>query len=79
MAGQVPLFNDDRISWFAEQINSNFEEFSVLELGPLEGGHSYMFEQLGAKEITAIEANSRAFLKCLIIEELLNLPIQLLV
>lgn len=73
MAGQVPLFNDDRISWFAEQINSNFEEFSVLELGPLEGGHSYMFEQLGAKEITAIEANSRAFLKCLIIKEILNL------
>jgi SAM-dependent methyltransferase len=45
----------------------------VLELGPLEGGHSFMFERLGAREVIAIEANPRAYLKCLIIKELLDL------
>jgi hypothetical protein len=32
-----------------------------------------MLEKLGASEITAIESNTRAFLKCLIIKELLKL------
>lgn len=39
---------------------------SILDIGPLEGGHSYLLEQLGADEILAVEANKEAFLKCLI-------------
>ena len=35
----------------------------VLELGPLEGGHSYMLQRAGAARVLAIEANTRAFLK----------------
>lgn len=42
-------------------------------MDPLEGGHTYMLEQLGAQRVTSIEANSRAYLKCLIAGELLRL------
>ncbi len=72
LAGSIGLFADARITWAIEQFGG-VEGRSVLELGPLEGGHSYMLEQAGAAEVVAIEANGRAFLKCLIIKELLGL------
>lgn len=72
VAGQIPLFQDSRIIWAEEQLNG-FKSCKVLELGPLEGGHTYMLEQMGAQSILAIEANSRAYLKCLITKEILNL------
>jgi hypothetical protein len=71
-AGSALLFEDARIDWCATQLGG-FEGQSVLELGPLEGGHTYMMERLGAAQIISIEANTRAYLKCLIIKELLNL------
>jgi SAM-dependent methyltransferase len=37
----------------------------------IEGAHTYMLEQHGALSILAIEANTRAFLKCLIVKEVL--------
>ncbi len=46
---------------------------SIIELGPLEGGHTYMLLNAGAADVTAVEANSFGFLKCLIVKELLNL------
>ena len=45
----------------------------VLELGPLEGGHSFMLQKAGALMVTAIEANVRALLKCLITKEITRL------
>jgi Protein of unknown function (DUF1698) len=71
-AGQIPLFQDARITWAATHLGG-FTGQKVLELGPLEAGHTYMMEQLGAASITAVEANSRAYLKCLIIKEILGL------
>jgi hypothetical protein len=71
-AGPVELFHDARVTWFAESIGGVSGK-SVLELGPLEGGHSYMLEKLGAERITAIESNTRAFLKCLVAKELLQI------
>lgn len=71
-AGPLGLFADARIAWALEQLGG-VEGRSVLELGPLEGGHSYMLERAGAAEVIAIEANSRAFLKCLVVKELLGL------
>jgi hypothetical protein len=71
-AGAAPLFEDERIVWFLEQIGG-LEDASVLELGPLEGGHSFMMERAGAGQILAIEGNTQAYLKCLIIKELLEL------
>jgi hypothetical protein len=46
----------------------------VVELGPLEGGHTYMLDRMGAAEVVAVEANRRAFLRCLISKELLGMP-----
>ncbi len=71
-AGTATLFEDERIKW-AETELGGFKDKSILDLGPLEGGHPYMFEQAGAREIVSIEANTRAFLKCLITKEMLGL------
>lgn len=71
-AGSLPLFEDGRIEWFVDQLGG-VQGKTVLELGPLEAGHSYMLERLGAASIVAIEANTRAFLRCLIVKELLGL------
>jgi Protein of unknown function (DUF1698) len=51
----------------------NLEGRRILELGPLEGAHTYQLERLGADEIVAVEANAEAYLKCLIVKELLGL------
>jgi hypothetical protein len=72
VGGTVPVFDDVRIEWAAQQF-AGFVGKRVLELGPLEAGHTYMIEQRGAAEIVAIEANTRAFLKCLIVKEILGL------
>jgi hypothetical protein len=47
--------------------------YRVLELGPLEAAHTFLLGRLGASEIVAVEANTEAFLKCLIIKEALAL------
>lgn len=70
--GHAGLFDDERVQWVIDSLD-NLKDYNVLELGPLEAGHTYMLEQTDAKSITAIEANSRAYLKCLIIKELLNI------
>lgn len=71
-AGRLSLFEDARIAWAAEQLGG-FEGKSVLELGPLEGVHTYLLEKQGAESILAIEANSQAYLKCLVVKEMFNL------
>ena len=40
--GKSRLFDDQRIYW-AEEVLGGFAGTNVLELGPLEGHHSYMF------------------------------------
>jgi SAM-dependent methyltransferase len=70
-AGPTPLFSDPRLSWIVERFGG-VEGRSVLELGPLEGGHTTMLERAGA-EVIAVEANTRAYLKCLITKELVSL------
>jgi len=71
-AGEALLFDDPRIKWFMEEIGGVTGK-SILELGPLEGGHTYLLEKSGAARITAIEANTRSYLKCLVVKELLQL------
>lgn len=70
--GRVRLFEDDRIKHAGKYLGG-FENARILEIGPLEGGHSYLLEQMGAREIVAVEANARAFLKCLCTKEILGL------
>lgn len=70
-SGWADLFNVSRVAWPNSLFNISGK--SVLELGPLEGGHSFALHHIGAATITAVEGNSRAFLKCLIIKELFGL------
>lgn len=71
-AGIVPAFDDARVEWGIKQLGG-VQGKTVLELGPMEGEHTYMLERHGAAEIVAIEANTRAYLKCLITKEVLAL------
>jgi hypothetical protein len=64
-------FNDIRISWMIDQLGG-VDEYSVLELGPLEAAHTWMLERAGAK-VTAIEGNFGAFLRCLLVKNKFNL------
>src|SRR5450432_4710677 len=70
--GPAGLYEDERVLWAVEQLGG-LKEKRVLELGPLEAGHSYMAEQLGAASVLAIEANTRAYFKCLIAKEIFGL------
>ena len=70
--GFAGLFDDERIRWAAGHLGG-FEGKKICELGPLEGGHSYMLEQMGAQRVVAVEANGKAYLRCLITKEICKL------
>lgn len=70
--GQARLFADDRVTW-AVTLAGGVAGRRILEIGPLEGGHSWMLEQAGAAEVVAVEANTRSFLKCLCVKEVLGM------
>lgn len=70
--GFAGLFDDPRINWMVEELGG-VDGMTILELGPLEGGHTHALEhRYGAAEIVAIEANQRAYLKCLVAKEILG-------
>jgi hypothetical protein len=70
-AGFVETYNEPRIRWAIEAFGS-LEGRRVLELEPLEGGHTSMLEAEGAS-VDAIEPNGLAFMRCLITKEILGL------
>lgn len=72
LPGTAALFEDSRIDWLSSVIDG-FQGKNILELGPLEAGHTYMMHNGGAKSMTVIEANSRSYLKCLCIKEIFGL------
>jgi hypothetical protein len=72
LPGHADLFADPRILWAWEKLGP-FTGKKILELGPLEGAHTYMLESLGADKVISVEANTRAFLKCLCVKEIFNL------
>jgi hypothetical protein len=71
--GKAELFEDSRIRWMIDTLGS-VQGMDVLELGPLEGGHSWMLEQAGAASVTAVEGNKSGYLKCLLVQQLLGMP-----
>jgi hypothetical protein len=71
-SGRIPTFHDPRVSDAVDALGG-IEGMRVLELGPLEAGHTSMLEELGAASILAIESHSLAYLKCLVVKELLGL------
>lgn len=68
-AGALHLYADPRISWAIAEAGG-IRGKSILEIGPLEGGHSFLLQQQEPSYHLAIEANQKAFLKCLIAKEL---------
>lgn len=71
-AGIHPLFADTRITWALEQFGS-IEGKKILEVGPLEGMHTYMLNAMRPLRIDAVEANRLCFLRCLISREILSI------
>jgi len=71
-AGETPLFDDGRIPLCAPYLRG-IEGKTALDLGPLEGGQAYVLEQMGAKSVVSVEANSILYLKCLIAKEILGM------
>jgi len=69
--GHAQLFDDHRIK-FAQETIGPFGGMTLLELGPLEGAHSYMLHGYGAN-VVAVEGNQRAFLRCLCVKEIYGL------
>jgi hypothetical protein len=72
VAGELSLCYDPRVDWALREIGGVVGA-RVLELGPLEAGHTIQLERSGAGSVLAIESNSRAFLKCLITKEIVDL------
>lgn len=74
------LLDDVRITMAASSLGKagRFDGCKILELGPLEGAHSYQLERLGASSVIAVEANTDAFLKCLLMKEMLQLKTRFL-
>lgn len=70
--GYANLFSDARTTWAIERLGG-VSGLDILELGPLEAGHTYMLDRAGAKSVTAIEALKSAYLKCLIAKEVLDI------
>lgn len=70
--GPIDLIGDHRVVSCVEALGG-ITDAKVLELGPLEGAHSITLRQLGARRVVAIEANTNAYLRCLITKEVTGL------
>lgn len=76
VAGSVNHFDpqiDPRVSWVESHLPNGLKGLSVLELGPFEAYQTALIEQAGAASVLAVEGSQTAYLKCLIVKELLNL------
>jgi len=73
--GEAKLLVDPRPGYAAQHLGAadRLDGMTVLELGPLEGAHTYQLERLGAARILGIESNAEAYLKCLIMKEALGM------
>lgn len=71
-AGNHALFADQRVDWAVKQAGS-IQDLKVLEVGPLEGMHTYMLNKHRPASIDAIEANKQCFLRCLVTKEVIGI------
>jgi len=62
---------EPRINELAKRVDPRGKR--ILEIGCLEGLHSLILHELGAKEIISIEARKESFLRCLILKNAFNL------
>lgn len=66
------IHGDPRPRWCAETY-PGFRHFHVVELGPGDGYNTAALEYLGARQVTSIEGNVDAFIRCLILKNALGL------
>ena len=56
----------------------NLKNFEIIELGPSDGYHTLGLSLVGAQNVLAIEANVRAFVRCLILKNAFSLKAKFL-
>ncbi len=71
-AGDHHLYADDRIAW-AIKTHGSIKNANILEVGPMEGMHTYMLNRQRPARIDAIEANRLCFLRCLVTRQILDI------
>ena len=69
--GSYDAANDSRLALFLRKVS--IEGKRVLELGPLEGGHTLALARAGAGEIVAVEGRPDNLRRCLLIKDLFGL------
>jgi SAM-dependent methyltransferase len=77
-AGTLESFDDVRVRWASGVLPGGFSNLTILELGPYEAYTTWQFDRLGAKAVTAIEANDINFLKALVVKEVTGFKAKLL-
>lgn len=70
-AGRINMQPEPRIKELSRRMR--LEGARVLELGSLEGYHSFMLQSLGAREVVAVEGRKENFLKCLVVKNAFGL------
>ncbi len=58
---------------FCAETFADFKNFKIIELGPSDGYNTLGMELEGAHDIVSIEANTAAFLRCLILKNAMGL------
>lgn len=71
-AGHLALYADPRIVWAIERFGTLAGK-DILEIGPLEGMHTFMLHQQSPRKIDAVEANRLSYVRCLIADQILKL------
>ena len=80
-AGSINHFDfsvDPRVQWAEQKLNNGLKGARILELGPYEAYNTWQLEQLGAKEVIAVENNKISYLKCLAVKEITGLKARFL-
>ncbi len=72
LGGPHDLANDPRFELWRSS-GAELAGARVLELGPLEGGHTLLMHRAGARQIVAVEGRPENFAKCCLVQRLFGL------
>ena len=73
VGGHIDILTKDPRLIYHLTVVGGAKDKRILELGPLEGAHTKMMVEAGAKEVIAVEGNPDCFLRCLIVKEAFQL------
>lgn len=71
-AGKLALFSDPRIAWAIGRFGE-LKGKDILEIGPLEGMHTFMLNQHAPRKIDAVEANRLCYVRCLVTDQIMKI------